>query len=296
MIKRTIIINSPSYLSLCNSQIQIVRKDKHIRTEPLEDIGFLLLDHAQITISLPLLNALRANNTAVIFCDELHHPRSMLLNLDGNTLQNELFRAQISASTPLKKNIWKQVVMAKLRNQAAVLAFTGSDGKDIESMAAQVKSGDSDNREGYAARLYWPRLFGYDFKRLREGLPPNNMLNYGYAIIRAAVARALAASGLLNTLGIHHSNRYNAFCLADDMMEPYRPFADAAVWELYRICGDVEEIDTDIKRELLSMLHSDCHCGKEKRPLMLAMQASAASLAQCFNGTLRNVEFPAFLE
>jgi CRISPR-associated protein Cas1 len=296
MLKRSIIISSPTYLSLRNSQMHIARKDRDTCSEPVEDIGFLILDHSQVTLSLPLLNALRANNTAVIFCDELHHPRSMLLNLDGNTLQNELFRAQIAASAPLKKNIWKQVIAAKLRNQAAVLAYIGSDGKDICRMAAQVKSGDSDNREGYAARLYWPRLFGFDFKRLREGLPPNNMLNYGYAVIRAGVARALAASGLLNTLGIHHHNRYNAFCLADDIMEPYRPFADAVVYELYRVCGDRENIDTEMKRELLSVLHCDCRCGKEKRPLMLAMQASAASLAQCFSGSSRNVEFPEFTE
>lgn len=294
MLKRTIVIFSPAYLSLRNSQMLIARKDKDSCSEPIEDMGFLILDHSQITVSLPLLNALRANNTAVIFCDELHHPRSMLLNLDGNTLQNELFRAQIAAAAPLKKNIWKQVVAAKLRNQAAVLAYTGSDGKDIERMASQVKSGDSDNREGYAARLYWPRLFGYDFKRLREGLPPNNMLNYGYAVIRAAVARALAGSGLLNTLGVHHRNRYNAFCLADDIMEPYRPFVDAAVFELNGIYPEQDQLHVDIKSALLDVLNSDCKINGNKSPLMIAMQSTGASLARCFNGQEKNVIFPEF--
>lgn len=294
MLKRTIIISSPAYLSLRNSQMQIARKDKDACSEPIEDIGFLILDHSQITVSLPLLNALRANNTAVIFCDELHHPRSMLLNLDGNTLQNELFRAQIAASAPLKKNIWKQVVTAKLRNQAAVLELIGSDGTDIKKMAATVKSGDNDNREGYAARLYWPRLFGYDFKRLREGLPPNNMLNYGYAVIRAAVARALAGSGLLNTLGVHHSNRYNAFCLADDIMEPYRPFVDAAVHELNGIYPGQDLLHIDIKCALLDILNSDCRIDGNNSLLMIAMQSSAASLARCFSGEERNIVFPEF--
>jgi len=294
MLKRTIIISSPTYLSLRNSQILILRKDKDIYSEPIEDIGYILLDHPQITLSLPLLNAFRENNTAVIFCDGSHHPRSMLLNLDGNTLQNELFRAQISASVPLKKNIWKQVVSAKLHNQAAVLNHIGSDGSDIKKMAATVKSGDSDNREGYAARLYWPRLFGYDFKRLREGLPPNNMLNYGYAVIRAAVARALAGSGLLNTLGVHHRNRYNAFCLADDIMEPYRPFVDAAVFELNGIYPQQDLLQIDIKTALLDVLNSDCKMNGKKSPLMIAMQSTGASLARCFSGSEKNVVFPEF--
>lgn len=294
MIKRTIVIISPAYLSLKNNQLSITDKNKKTRREPIEDIGFLILDHPQITVTTPVLNAFCENNTAVIFCDNTHHPRSMLLNLDGNTLQNELFRAQISASAPLKKNIWKQVVSAKLRNQAAVLKHIGSDGSDIKKMAATVKSGDSDNREGYAARLYWPRLFGYNFKRLREGLPPNNMLNYGYAVIRAAVARALAGSGMLNTLGIHHRNRYNAFCLADDIMEPYRPFVDAAVYELNGIYPEQDILNIDIKSALLDVLNSDCKINGNKSPLMIAMQSSSASLAQCFDGTARNVVFPEF--
>jgi len=294
MIKRTIVIISPAFLSLKNNQLTICNKDKETRYEPIEDIGYLLLDHPQITVTTPLLNAFRENNTAVIFCDNTHHPRSMLLNLDGNTLQNELFRAQISASTPLNKNIWKQVIMAKLRNQAAVLEYIGSDGTDIKKMAATVKSGDSDNREGYAARLYWPRLFGYDFKRLREGLPPNNMLNYGYAVIRAAVARALAGSGLLNTLGVHHRNRYNAFCLADDIIEPYRPFVDAAVFELNGIYSEQDLLHIKIKSALLDVLNSDCKINGNKSPLMIAMQSTGASLARCFSGAERNVLFPEF--
>lgn len=294
MLKRTILITSPKYLSLKNNQLRLCDEDNNICNEPIEDIGFLLLDNPQITLTLPLINALRENNTAVIFCDQTHHPRSMLLNLDGNTLQNELFHAQITAGAVLKKNIWKQVVTAKLRNQAAVLEHTGSSGNDIKKMAATVKSGDSDNREGYAARLYWPRLFGYDFKRLREGLPPNNMLNYGYTVIRAAVARALAGSGLLNTLGVHHRNRYNAFCLADDIMEPYRPFVDAAVFELNGIYPEQDLLHVDIKSALLDVLNSDCKINGNKRPLMIAMQSSAASLARCFSGQERNVVFPEF--
>lgn len=296
MIKRTIIIISPCYLSVKNGQLQVEKKEEPIQSAPIEDIGFLVIDNQQIILSMPLMNALRENNTAVILCDTLHHPRSMLLNLDGNTLQNELFREQINANEPLKKNMWQQCIEAKIRNQAAVLDYVGSDGKDIASISRQVKSGDSDNREGYAARLYWPRIFGYDFRRLREGLPPNNMLNYGYAIIRAGVARALAGSGLLNTLGIHHRNRYNAFCLADDIMEAYRPFVDAVVYELNATFPDQDDLTKEIKMELLSVLNCDCKMGNETRPLMLAMQATSASLAQCFKGDKRKIDLPEFIE
>ncbi len=295
MLKRTLIFTSPCRLTVKYGQLQVEKKDEALKTAPIEDIGYIILDSQQIILSMPLLNALRENNTAVIFCDEIHHPRSMLLNLDGNTIQSELFRAQIAASEPLKKNIWKQTIEAKLRNQSAVLNYVGSNGKDILSISKQVKSGDSDNREGYAARLYWPRLFGYDFRRLREGLPPNNMLNYGYAIIRAGIAKALAGSGLLNTLGIHHRNRYNAFCLADDIMEPYRPFVDAVVYELNDIFPDCENLNKEIKPELISVLSCDCKMGNETRPLMLAMNATSASLAQCFNGKNRSIEFPEFI-
>ncbi len=296
MIKRTIIITSPCYLSLKNGQLQIEKKEEAIQSAPLEDIGFIVLDNQQITLSLPLLNACRENNTALIFCDTLHHPRSMLLNLDGNTIQNELFKEQIAATEPLKKNLWQQCIQAKIKNQAAVLKYVGSDGKDLLSISRQVKSGDSDNREGYAARLYWPRLFGYDFKRLREGLPPNNMLNYGYAIVRAAVARALAGSGLLNTLGIHHRNRYNAFCLADDMMEAYRPFVDAVVYELNANFPEQDDLTKDLKMELLSILSCDCKMNDETKPLMLAMQSTSASLAKCYKGDARKLDLPGFIE
>ncbi len=296
MIKRTIIITSPCYLSVKHRQLQIEKENEPVQSTPIEDIGFLVLDNQRITLSMPLMNVLRENNTALIFCDTLHHPRSMLLNLDGNTIQNEIFREQINASEPLKKNLWKQCIEAKLRNQAAVLAYVGSNGDDILSMSRQVKSGDSDNREGYAARVYWTRLFGYDFRRLREGLPPNNMLNYGYAIIRAAVARALAGSGLLNTLGIHHRNRYNAFCLADDIMEAYRPFVDAVVHEMNATFPEQDDLTKEIKMELLAVLSCDCKMNDEIKPLMLAMQTTSASLAKCYKGETRKLELPEFIE
>ena len=289
-------ITSPCYLSIKNRQLQIEKGVDPIQSAPLEDIGFLVLDNQQITLSMPLLNACREYNVAVVMCDALHHPRSMMLNLEGNTLQQEMFKEQIRASEALKKNLWKQCIEAKLRNQAAVLFSVGSDAKDILSISRQVKSGDSDNREGYVARLYWPRLFGYDFRRLREGLPPNNMLNYGYAIVRAAVARALAGSGLLNTLGIHHRNRYNAFCLADDMMEPYRPFVDLNVFELNANFPDADDLTKDIKMELLSVLTCDCKMGNEIKPLMLAIQTSTASLAQCYKGECRKLSLPEMME
>jgi len=295
MLKRTLFISNPYHLSLKNSQLVVSEKaGMPVKTAPIEDIGFVVLDNPQISFTMKLVEELNENNVAVVFCDSKHLPSSMLLPLDTNHIQNELFRAQINASEPLKKNLWKQTVEAKIKNQARLLEKLGINGNPLKVLAKTVKSDDGDNREGFAARIYWNALFGKEFIRDRFGNPPNMYLNYGYIILRSAVARALSGSGLLATLGIHHRNRYNAFCLADDIMEPYRPWVD-------EIAANMEEkypaeymLRKEHKAELLQLMAADVKIGENKRPLMVALSQTTASLARCFSGETRKISYPVF--
>lgn len=296
MLKRTLYFTKPSKLSVKNKQLVVdIKDEEQFKTVPIEDIGFMLIEHMQITLSMPLIEELMNHNIAVIFCNSKHHPQSMLINMEGNHQQTEIYRQQVDASEPLKKNLWKQTVVAKIENQANVLNKLGLDSNPLPHLAKQVKSGDTDNREGMAARLYWKKLFGEDFIRERYGDWPNAMLNYGYIILRAAVARALTGSGLLPSFGIFHSNRYNAFCLADDMMEPYRPFVDLAVWDICQKYPDIDTVEKEIKAEILELLSSDVAMKKQTRPLMIAITHTTASLAGCFTGTKKQIEFPAII-
>lgn len=296
MLKRTLYFTKPSKLSVKNKQLVVdIKDEEQPKTVPIEDIGFMLIEHMQITLSMPLIEELMNHNVAVIFCNSKHHPQSMLINMEGNHQQTEIYRQQVAASEPLKKNLWKQTVVAKIENQANLLNKLGLDSNPLPHLAKQVKSGDTDNREGMAARLYWKKLFGEDFIRERYGDWPNAMLNYGYIILRAAVARALTGSGLLPSFGIFHSNRYNAFCLADDMMEPYRPFVDLAVWDICQKYPDIDTVEKEIKAEILELLSSDVAMKKQKRPLMIAITHTTASLAGCFTGTKKQIEFPAII-
>ncbi len=293
MIKRTLYFTKPSRLSVKNKQLVVeLKEDQQTKTVPVEDIGFMLIEHMQVTLSMPLIEELMNHNVAVIFCNSKHHPQSMLLNMEGHHQQTEVYRQQVAASEPLKKNLWKQTVMAKIENQAKVLEILGIDSNPLPHLAKQVKSGDSDNREGMAARLYWKKLFGEDFSRERYGDWPNALLNYGYIVLRAAVARALTGSGLLPSFGIYHRNRYNAFCLADDIMEPYRPFIDHAVWDICQKYPDVDLVEKEIKAELLNILSSDVGMKNQTRPLMIAITHTTASLAACFAGNKKQIEFP----
>lgn len=298
MIKRTIHIGSPCTLRRRESQL-VVQYPKELgmadKTVPIEDIGVLIMDHERVVVTQLLLAALLENNVAVITCNEQHMPTGMLLNLDGHTVQTELFRAQIEASEPLKKNLWMQCVQAKLRNQAAVLEQIGIPGDVLREFARNTRSGDPDNMEARGAAHYWKHLFPahLQFVRHRFGDPPNNLLNYGYAILRAVVARSLVGSGLLPTLGIFHRNKYNAYCLADDIMEPYRPWVDELVLELLvkeRI--DPKELTTEIKGHLLKIPTKDVLIEDKRSPLLLAVQRTTASLAQCFSEGERKALWP----
>ncbi|MBI1780105.1 MAG: type II CRISPR-associated endonuclease Cas1, partial [Sphingobacteriales bacterium] len=292
MIKRTLYFSNPAYLKTTNEQLVIeLPETGETKTAPIEDIGLLILDHQQITITQALLAKLLANNTAVITCDHSHHPTGMLLSLDGNSLQSQKFQAQVDATIPLKKQLWQQTVMTKIKNQAALLQIQREENKVLLTYAADVKSGDSENHEAMAAAYYWKRIFpeALEFRRERFGPPPNNLLNYGYAILRAMVARSLVASGLLPTLGIHHRNQYNAYCLADDIMEPYRPYVDLIVCRIIRGNGKFLEMTPSMKKEFLAMPAMDVVIDGQKSPMMNAIQRSTASLSKCFEGKSRKI-------
>ena len=295
MLKRTLFISRPYHLSLKNKQLQLAeRGGMVVASAPVEDLGFVVLEHPQISLTMKLVEELSENNVATVFCNSKHMPSSLLLPLDAHHIQSELFRAQISASEPLKKNLWKQTVERKISNQAALLEKLGKPARQLKTLARTVKSGDSENREGFAARIYWNALLGNGFIRDRYGEPPNHFLNYGYILLRSAVARALAGSGLLATLGIHHRNRYNAFCLADDIMEPYRPWVDEIAYDLNEKYPGSFMLEKEHKAELLQLMTADVRIGENKRPLMVALSQTTASLSRCFSGEQRKISYPIF--
>lgn len=300
MIKRTLYFGNPAYLSLKNAQLVVkipnAEGDDTVRTIPIEDIGFVILDNPQITITHGTLGALVENNTAVVTCDSRHMPAGLLLPSEGNTTQSERYRNQIEASLPLRKQIWQQTIQAKIRNQAA--ALEKRRGKEFGNMLAwadDVRSGDSENLEARAAVFYWDNLFAVEidkFRRDPDGDMPNSMLNYGYAILRAIIARALVGSGLLPTLGVHHRNRYNAYCLADDIMEPYRPYVDLMVCNILDDIGMPKEMNRNIKARLLTIPTIDVMIDGKRSPLMIAASQTTASLARCYAGEIRKVSYP----
>lgn len=308
MIKRTLYFGNPSYLSLKQNQLVLrlpevekndtlpesFRKEAHA-TIPVEDIGVVVLDHQQITITQGLLEALLENNCAVITCDKQRLPVGLMLPLCGNSTQTERFRYQLQASLPLQKQLWQQTIIAKIENQAAVLRdVRGLNVANMQRWALEVRSGDAMNLEARAAAYYWKEAFPMveDFKRDRDGIAPNNMLNYGYAILRAVVARALVGSGLLPTWGMHHRNKYNAYCLADDVMEPYRPFVDRLVMSLYDKYGVVETLEKQHKADLLSVPTLDVTINGKRSPLMVAVGLTTSSLQKCYAGEARKIVYP----
>ena len=307
MIKKTLYFGNPAYLSLRNAQLiirlpEVVDNDtlpeyfKQVSevSKPIEDIGVIVLDHKQITITSGVLEAFLENNCAVLTCDSKSMPVGLLLPLHGNTTQNERFRQQLDASLPLSKQLWQQTIKAKIENQAAVLKeCTGEEIKCMKVWAANVRSGDPDNQEARAAAYYWKNLFRIEgFTRDRDGILPNNLLNYGYAILRAVVARGLVVSGLLPTLGIHHHNRYNAYCLADDIMEPYRPYVDRLVYSIVRQGGNYAELTKELKVRLLTIPTLETNIAGKRSPLMVAVGQTTASLYKCFSGELRKISYP----
>lgn len=313
MIKKTLYFGNPAYLSLRSKQMVIkmpavekadnvaqMIRDESVITKPIEDLSVVVLDHRQITITQGLLEALLENNVAVITCDARSMPVGLLLPLYGHSTQNERFRSQLAASLPLRKQLWQQTVRAKIENQACVLGkMTEVENRCMFVWASDVRSGDSDNLEARAAAYYWRNFFSKehpDFTREREGAAPNNLLNYGYAILRAVIARSLVCSGLLPTLGIHHHNRYNAYCLADDIMEPYRPYVDELVMRIIRNHADYAVLTRELKAQLLTIPTLDVVINGKRSPLMIAASTTTASLAKCFNGEQRRIIYPTMMQ
>ncbi len=295
MIKRTLYFGNPAYISKKDNQLKIKKPNEgNENSIPIEDVGIVIIDNPQVTLTHGVLNSLLSNNSAIITCDKKHMPQGMFLNLDSGHIQSEMYSEQINASEPLKKQLWQQTMKAKILNQAALLKRKKIQITNMIHWAKKVRSGDPDNYEGRAAAFYWNNLFPkmLEFKRDKDGDAPNQLLNYGYAILRAITARALAASSLLPTLGIHHSNKYNAYCLADDIMEPYRPFIDNIVYSIVRNGEDFYELSTSIKKQLLEIAEVDVVINDKKSPLMIGMQRTTSSLGRCFSGELRKINYP----
>lgn len=296
MIKQTLFFTTPVSLSLRLRQLVIGVGEGESEakvTRPIEDLGCVVLENPLIRVTLPCLNALVEAGVAVILCDQHGMPSALLQPLESNATQAETIRAQVAASQPTQKQAWRQLIEAKILGQAALLDRVGGRGDLLRPLARSVRSGDPDNREGTAARIYWKQLFGDDFQRERQGAPPNQLLNYGYAILRAAVARALLGSGLLPQFGLFHHNRYNAFPLADDVMEPYRPYVDQVVYRLYK--GGCMQLDKDTKVELLRVLTCDVHMDAGTRPLQVALSFTTASLARLLTGEDKHLVLPTHL-
>ena len=303
MIKRTLYFGNPAYLSLKMKQIVIKMPQKNdgdlpigedvVKTIPIEDTGIVILDNKQITITQGLMEALLENNCALITCDSKRMPTGLMLPLAGNTIQTERFKSQIEASLPLKKQLWQQTIEAKISNQAAVLKYvTGELHNNMLKWASSVKSGDTENMEARAAVYYWKTVFDDEFfTRDNDSDGRNGLLDYGYAILRAIVARALVGAGLIPTLGIHHHNRYNAYCLADDIMEPYRPYVDKLVLDILAedSCATISQ---SVKTKLLGLPVTEVVINEHRSPLMLAVSQTVSSLVKCYRGESRRLIYP----
>lgn len=294
MIKRTLFFGNPAYLSTHQEQLVVKFPDGTPKRQiPIEEVGIVVLEHQQITITNGLLAKLSERKVAVVSCNAQHLPNGLFFPLTGHTEQTERIRHQMEATIPLKKNLWQQTVASKIRNQAALLAEQGKESKRMEYLSKNVSSGDPDNYEGQAAAIYWKKIFDLpDFTRGQAGIPPNNLLNYGYAILRATVARALVSSGMLPNVGIWHHNKYNAFCLADDIMEPYRPYVDLVVSRLVEQQDELDELTILFKKELLTIPALDVMIDGQKSPLMVAVSRTSSSLYECFAGTRRKILYP----
>lgn len=298
MIKRSLFFGNPAYLSTKNEQLIITYPDKEqeTKTVAIEDIGVIVIENQQITITNGLLEKLTQNNVALINCDSQHMPIGLLMPLNGHTEQTERFKHQIEASVPLKKNLWQQTVSCKILNQGSLLKERGIPMRKMELWAKEVTSGDGLNHESRAAVYYWEKLFAIEgFTRGQKGVAPNHLLNYGYAILRAITARAIVSSGMLPTLGIFHKNKYNAYCLADDIMEPYRVYVDLIVCHIVDTEDDYEELTIELKKQLLSVASIDVVIDGKKSPLLVAMSRTTNSLYECFAGYSRKLLYPVYV-
>ncbi len=294
MLGHSLLFSQAYYLRLERKQliIQCLESKESLKRIPVEDISFIVFDHPQVKTSLGLLQALMEAQVILIFCDHLRQPHSQLLPFSGHHIYQQRLRLQLQQSLPHKKGLWQQIVKAKVKNQGAVVKKWGGLEQPFITFRRKVKSGDSGKIEGQAARAYFPEIFGFSFTRNRYGAVPNNYLNYGYTLLRAAVNRCLVASGLLPALGLEHKNKYNPFCLADDLMEPYRPFIDDAVRSWLEDEALEEELSSQEKGRLIQILQGQCQLGNKSYPLLKAIELSCQSLALILEGKRKKLQFP----
>lgn len=297
MITRSIYIGNPANLRLKDEQMYILDPStKDLKGKvPVEDLGLLMLDHFQITISHQLIQKMMGNNVVVISCDGHHLPHGIMLPMYGHTEHSDRVKDQLEASEPLKKQLWKQTVECKIENQKEVLRRLGNYYEPMAEYQKNVKSGDITNMEGIAAQHYWKHLISLDFLRARFGDSPNQFFNFGYSVLRSIVARAIVETGLLPVLGIFHKNKYNPYCLADDLMEPFRPFIDLLVVQWLEKRPETEELDKEFKAHILKVATVDVGIDGKTRPLLIAVKTTVSSLYKCYTGEKRLISYPEFL-
>lgn len=294
MITRTIYIGNPAYLKLKDEQMYILDASSHeVKGKvPVEDLGVLMLDHYQITLSHQLIQKMMGHNVVVVSCDAQHLPHGIMLPLYGHSEHSNRVKDQLEASEPLKKQLWKQTIECKIENQKEVLRRLGNYYEPMLEYQKNVKSGDITNMEGIAAQHYWKYLISLDFLRQRFGDSPNQFFNFGYAVLRSMVARAIVETGLLPVLGIFHKNKYNPYCLADDLMEPYRPFVDLLVMQWLELNPEQEELTKDFKAHILQIATKDVRIDDKTRPVLVAVKTTASSLYKCYTGEKRLIAYP----
>ncbi|MCA8989628.1 MAG: type II CRISPR-associated endonuclease Cas1 [Planctomycetaceae bacterium] len=278
-------------LSVKHRQL-VIRIDESEHKIPLNDLAALIVAHPAVTYTQKVLSEIVAAGGVFITCDEKRMPSGMLLPLDAHSTQTQRFHEQLALSQPRAKRIWQQIVKAKIGMQASLLVIETDSDHGLHAMAQQVKSGDSGNLEAQAAKRYWTALFGSDFRRDRFAADQNSLLNFGYAILRSAIARAICGAGLHPSIGVHHSNKYNSFCLADDLMEPFRPLIDQTVIDITMDLDTVPELDTATRQELLAVFTGDVRLADQTWDFLDAIQKAAGSLGQVICGSQSELTLP----
>lgn len=294
MLYRSIYIGNPTYLHLSLGQMKIICPETEVErgSIPIEDLGLLMLDHPQITITHKLIQSLMDGGVVIVSCNDQHLPKGMMLPLYGHTSHSKRIREQMNVSEPLKKQLWKQTIESKISNQREVLRGLGLEFDPLNKYLKDVRSGDTTNMEGVAAQYYWRTLLGPNFYRIRDGDGANALLNFGYAVLRSIVAKAIVDTGLIPVLGIFHRNRYNPYCLADDLMEPYRPIVDRAVVQWLNFFPNNYELSIGAKTHLLKIASTDVCLEGKWHPLLVAVKATVSSLYKCYTGEKRQISYP----
>ena len=295
MIKRIIDVSEAAYVCLKHQQLIIEKQGEVVGQVPVEDLGVLILQHPAIVLTQQLIVACQKNKVVIVFCDEKHLPYSLILPIgEGHTLHNKILKQQMAISEPTRKRLWQKIVQHKIKEQEQTLVMLNKESTRLSFLSTQVKTGDSGNCEAIAAQAYWKLLFGKAFKRDADLDGVNSLLNYGYAIIRAAVARSVCGAGLHPTIGLFHTNQYNALCLADDLMEPFRPWVDYVVYQMASTNSEVT-INQQSKQALLGLMSEAVLYKKKTMPFMVALNYLMADLKRCYSDGIKTLPYPLLL-